>query len=323
MLRERSKSDSMIVSAFQSSGWDDKDDIACSEKTHPSLHTEQDLAAPLFESPPRSSKKLKAMLSAMKVNLAADGVAIVNEGQGSEAATTTFVPPIMSIPFSFDPSAEQPSSPVPRDGCCNGTTDCFSTPLPLTVSTKKDTESFASPTRPRPSDHTNPYIRNSLAPPLPLLDRIILQEEREGKGISQATITEVSILLWMVMDAGNAWTAMALSLIASNEDARTMVRDELDYLVQLYGRDQLFTPIVLARMKHLDALLYEAIRLCPPFLGGMKVTQETAVFDDLDLQVPKNCNVFFCQPTHENFDLANAVGKRPEMLGFQYPCAEL
>jgi cytochrome P450 len=172
-------------------------------------------------------------------------------------------------------------------------------------------------------DHTNTYFGNNQLRPLPLLDRIIRQEEREGKGISQATMTEVSILLWMVMDAGNAWTAMALNLISSNEEALVMVQDELDYLVQIYGREQLFTPIVLARMKHLDALLFEAIRLCPPFLGGMKVTQETVVFEELDLQVPKNCNVFFCQPTNENFDLANAVGKRPEMLGFQYPCVEL
>ena len=41
---------------------------------------------------------------------------------------------------------------------------------------------------------------------------------------------------------------------------------EIDYVEQTYGKDDIFSPGALSRMRYLDALLYEAIRLCPTCL---------------------------------------------------------
>jgi len=125
------------------------------------------------------------------------------------------------------------------------------------------------------------------------------------------------------MDVGNAWTAMALNLLASNREAGDLVQEELDSLDAEFGRDELFSPSVLKRMKYVDALLYEAIRLCPAFLGGLKKTTTTIEFEDLGVQLPKNTHIFFCQPTNVKFDIKNALGKKPEQLGDNYPCEEL
>ena len=79
----------------------------------------------------------------------------------------------------------------------------------------------------------------------------------------------------------------------------------------------------MSRMKYLDALLYEAIRLCPENLGGMKKTTQTVELPDAGVQIPKDTNIFFCQPTDMVFDIHKALGKKPENLGRQYPSVEL
>lgn len=160
-------------------------------------------------------------------------------------------------------------------------------------------------------------------PALSTLDRLLRQEDDAGSGLTHAAIMEVSILLWMMMDAGNAWTAMALNLLALDETACESVQKEIDDLVGLHSKENLFTPQVLGKMNLVDALLYEAIRLCPQFMGGMKVLSETVEISNSGVQIPKNTNVIFCQPTEEPFDLSAARGKKPEELGFKYPCAEL
>jgi len=156
-----------------------------------------------------------------------------------------------------------------------------------------------------------------------ILDHILSQHDINGAGLSNAVATELSILLYMIMDAGNAWTAMALNLLSLDHFALSQVQDEIDYLAGLYGKDKLFTPRVLGKMTNIDALLWEAIRLCPPFCGGMKVTTETVVLEEDGVQIPKNANVIFCQPTDRPFDLSEAMGKKPQDLTLLYPCINM
>ena len=157
--------------------------------------------------------------------------------------------------------------------------------------------------------------------PSSILDHMLRQEDNEGMGITRAATTEIILLLWMMMDAGQAWTAMALNLLSMDEDSCRAVQSEVDRLEKQYGRDRLFTSFVLEKMEKIDALIYEAVRLCPEFLGGMKVVKETVEVGGL--QIPKNSNVIFCNPTEEKFDLNAAVGKRPEAMGMNYPSTEL
>ena len=156
-----------------------------------------------------------------------------------------------------------------------------------------------------------------------ILDCLLCQQDENGNGMSQAVTTDVAIMLWMMMDVGNAWTSMALKLISLDEEACELVLDEMDYLISRFGADGLLSKEALGSMNYLDALLYEAIRLCPPFLGGLKVTSETVVLDDDGIQIPKDSHVFFCQPTDRVFDIQRALGKRPEDLGRAYPSIEL
>lgn len=156
-------------------------------------------------------------------------------------------------------------------------------------------------------------------PKASILDNILSQHDINGAGLSNAVATELSILLYMIMDAGNAWTAMALNLLSLDHTALSQVQEEIDYLVGLHGKDKLYTPRVLGKMTAVDALLWEAIRLCPPFCGGMKVTTETVVLEEDGVQIPKNANVIFCQPTDRPFDLTEAWGKKPQDLTLLYP----
>jgi cytochrome P450 len=154
-----------------------------------------------------------------------------------------------------------------------------------------------------------------------VLERLLRQQDLDGNGLSQVVTTDISILLWMMMDAGNAWTAMALNLLSTDTEARGLVQEEIDSLEMEHGQANLFTPWVLDKMQYLDALLYEAIRLCPAFLGGMKTTNVTVELPGI--QIPKNSDVIFCQPTDMKFNVHLARGRKPEDLGRRYPCLEL
>ena len=169
------------------------------------------------------------------------------------------------------------------------------------------------------SDQTEQSIDTNIS----LLEHILRQQDLTGIGISQAVTTEISILLWLMMEVGNAWTAMALNLLANDVQACSLVQEELDSLETEYGSKELFYPEVLEKMKYLDALLYESIRLCPENLGGLKETTKTIVIPEAGVQVAKGSQVVFCQPTEQKFDIASAVGMRPELLGRKYPCVEL
>jgi hypothetical protein len=156
-----------------------------------------------------------------------------------------------------------------------------------------------------------------------LLEHLLQQQDDDGRGISIAVATELSILLWMMMDVGNCWTTMALNLLASDTSACLLVQEEIEVLELEYGARALFSPHVMDKMQFLDATLYEAIRLCPSFLGGLKKTTVTVELPDDGVQIPKNSNVIFCQPTDGKFNIHAAVGKKPHNLGNHYPSLEL
>lgn len=156
-----------------------------------------------------------------------------------------------------------------------------------------------------------------------ILDGLLRRHDALGDGLTAAALTESSILLWMILDAGNAWTAMALNLLALDESACSRVQQELDELSSLHGKDKLFTNKVMSEMYLLDGLLYEAIRLCPPFLGGLKRTTKMIELTEDGLQIPKNTSLFFCQATGEGFDLSKGMAKRPQDLGKHYPSPAL
>lgn len=156
-----------------------------------------------------------------------------------------------------------------------------------------------------------------------IFERLMRQQDQSGNGISRAVLSELAVMLWMMMDVANAWTSMALVLLATDTHACQLVHEELDDLILDYGRDDLFQPSVLGKMRYLDALLYEAIRLSPSFLAGLKKTTETIELKEMGLQLPKNTHIFFCEPTASVFNISKAYGRKPEELGKQYPCVEL
>jgi hypothetical protein len=159
-------------------------------------------------------------------------------------------------------------------------------------------------------------------PVMSLLERLLRLQGDNNKGISQTIVTELSVLIWMMLDVGNAWTAMALHLLSTDREACLAVQDELDELIEEYG-SELFSVQALRKMKYLDSLLFESIRLSPPFLGGLKSTTETVVLEDAGVQIPKGSHIFFCQPTDMKFNIEKAIGQLPEKLGERYPCVEL
>jgi hypothetical protein len=79
----------------------------------------------------------------------------------------------------------------------------------------------------------------------------------------------------------------------------------------------------MSKMAYLDALLYEAIRLSPSFLAGLKKTTATIELKDVGVQLPKNTHIFFCEPTQPVFNISKAYGQKPEDLGSRYPSVEL
>jgi cytochrome P450 len=155
-----------------------------------------------------------------------------------------------------------------------------------------------------------------------VLDQILREADYEGRGITTVASTEMILLLWMMLDAGQGWTAMALNLLSKHEDACQTVQSEVDRLEQTYGKERLFTSFVLGKMEKLDNLIYEAIRLCPEFMGGLKILKQTVELDGV--QIPKNTNVILCNHQDEDtFTLDYPTPKRPEEMGMLYPSVEL
>jgi hypothetical protein len=154
-----------------------------------------------------------------------------------------------------------------------------------------------------------------------VLDQILREADHEGRGITRVATTEITLLIWMMMDAGQAWTHMALHLLSKHEDACSQVQAEIDYLAGKY-HDRLFTPFVLSKMEKLDNLIYEAIRFCPAFMGGVKRTNATVELDSV--QVPKNSNVLLSNLVEEeSFTISYDPPKQPQDMGQFYPSVDL
>lgn len=159
------------------------------------------------------------------------------------------------------------------------------------------------------------------APVYSVLDQILREADQEGQGITRNAATEMTLLIWMMMDAGQAWTSMALHLLSKYDDACSQVQAELDHLQAKY-KDRLFTSFVLSKMEKLDNLIYEAIRFCPAFMGGLKMTNETVELDGV--QVPKNSNVLLCHvPEDSSFTINYDTPKQPQDMGMFYPSVNL
>ena len=154
-----------------------------------------------------------------------------------------------------------------------------------------------------------------------MLDQILREADPEGRGISRVATTEITLLIWMMMDAGQAWTSMALHLLSKHEDACDQVQAEIDHLAHKYSY-RLFTPFVLGKMEKLDNLIYEAIRFCPAFMGGVKMTNATVEFDEV--QVPKNTTVLLSSLVdEESFTINYDPPKQPHEMGILYPSVDL
>ncbi len=154
-----------------------------------------------------------------------------------------------------------------------------------------------------------------------VLDQILHSADYEGRGITRVATTEITLLIWMMMDAGQAWTSMALHLLSKHEDACNEVQAEIDWLETKY-KDRLFTSFVLAKMNKLDNLIFEAMRFCPAFMGGLKTVNETIELDGV--QVPKNSTVFLSNIHDEDsFTINYDPPKKPEEMGLHYPSVDL
>jgi hypothetical protein len=195
--------------------------------------------------------------------------------------------------------------------------------VPSTPIDSPSTRSFLYQLENPPASPRGAGDKTSANAQISLLERLMRQQDQDGNGISRAVMTELAVMLWMIMDIANAWTSMALALLAAHSDACRLVHEELDDLVSMYGRDDLFQPRVMGEMKYLDALLYEAIRLSPSFLAGLKKTTSTIELKEVGVQLPKNTHIFFCEPTQPVFNISKAYGKKPEDLGSRYPSVEL
>lgn len=154
-----------------------------------------------------------------------------------------------------------------------------------------------------------------------ILEQILHSADYEGRGITTVATTEITLLLWMMMDAGQAWTSMALHLLSKHEEACHEVQAEIDRLENKY-KDRLFTPFVLAKMEKLDNLIFEAMRFCPAFMGGLKTVNQTIELDGI--QVPKHSTVFLANSHDEDsFTIHYDPPKKPEELGIYYPSVDL
>ena len=275
------------------------------------FHTEQDLARPKYEqSPgPRSPVSKKKVLV-----------------ESSQHTLQQLKPPVESLE---SPSTRQMRKELNAAAAVKVDANKFPAVPPMITTNEVPVRTRVPPPpmtpKRSPASTRPPAIRHTQhhhPPVMSLLERLLRQQGPNNKGISQTIMTELCITLWMMMDVGNAWTVMALHLLSTDREACQLVQSELDDLEDEFGGD-LFSKQALGRMNYLDALLYESIRLTPPFLGGLKSTTETVELEDAGVQVSKGSHIFFCQATDVKFDIHKALGQRPEMLGSLYPCVEL
>ncbi len=157
-----------------------------------------------------------------------------------------------------------------------------------------------------------------------LLDDLFSVVDDKEVGLSNVALAELSMLLWFVLDAGSAWTSMALHLLELDSKIFDVIREEVLQLDLESETSELYSETSLSQMYLLNALIYEAIRLSPPFCGAMWQLSKTVSLKGNDrVQVPKTSHVLLANASEEPFDLYKALGKNPFELGKEYPNPKL
>jgi hypothetical protein len=150
-----------------------------------------------------------------------------------------------------------------------------------------------------------------------LLAEIVRVNECNNVSLHNGVIADIARLLWIGMDVGSAWIQMVLLLLQRDGSVYTKIRDEIDSAASL-GVQTLFEESTLSGMIHLDALIFEAIRLCPPFCGGLWKVNKTVEMENDGVQIP-SCSHVIINATEDPFNLTGAIGKLPQYLGDSYP----
>ena len=146
----------------------------------------------------------------------------------------------------------------------------------------------------------------------------MLLVNNNDQSISQdETIKDITGMLWLALDIGNAWTQMALLLLSRDPKIYAEIRNEIDDL-ESHGTDIMFEDHIFSRLVHLDAIVFEAIRLCPQFCGGLWKVNSTVEMENDEVQIPSASRIIV-NAEEDPFDVTDAIGKLPQYLGESYP----
>ena len=167
----------------------------------------------------------------------------------------------------------------------------------------------------------NPYLISSSSPSL--LFEILDETDEDNIGLKEAAVAEICMHLWSMLDASSSWTASVLYILQNDPNTFGAIRNELDEILGIYGWRALFSPKAMSDMYYLDAIIYEAIRLCPQFCGGLWQTTRTVDLLKDGLQIPARTHILFSDTSSHAFDLESVWGKSPHDLGKTYPNQEL
>lgn len=137
--------------------------------------------------------------------------------------------------------------------------------------------------------------------------------------LTDAAVADICLHLWLMLDASTSWIALAITILRNDESALSKVQSELDEILKNYGTNDLFTDQALKEMRYLDALIYEAIRLCPPFCGGLWRTTNTVLMPKDFIQIPSGTYILFTESSSHSFEAERALGTSPHRLGESYP----
>ncbi len=151
-----------------------------------------------------------------------------------------------------------------------------------------------------------------------LLSEILQKNKRSTHSLGTEVIADLARLLWISMDVGSAWIQMAILLLKRDKDACTKIRNEIDSVASRVGFDSLFEKFNLSCMIQLDALVFEAIRLCAPFCGGLWKVNKTVDLVNDEVQIPASSHVII-NASEYAFNLKDSTGKLPQNLGDSYP----
>lgn len=153
-----------------------------------------------------------------------------------------------------------------------------------------------------------------------LLEMLLVNNNDQS--ISQdEPIKDITGMLWLALDIGNAWTQMALLLLSRDPKIFAEIRNEIDDL-ESHGTDKTFEDHIFSRLVHLDALVFEAIRLCPQFCGGLWKVNSTVEMENDEVQIPSASRIIV-NAEEDPFDVTDAIGKLPQYLGESYPNKDL